>query len=213
MIQNTPYVITISRQIGSGGSYIGQRLASRLGITYVDREIVRQTAERLGTSEANLIAHDERITPFWKALLESSIYSNPEGYTIPPPDRITDKRLYQIESEIILDIAKHSSAVIIGRGGHYLLHKHPRHLSIFLHADITFRQQRIQETYHLSPADALKMIKDIDISRANYLHMITKKHWMDASQYHITLDTGILGLKLAEDIIVSAAQTRFGLQP
>jgi len=210
MGQRAPYVITISRQIGSGGAYIGQRLAARLGISYIDREIVYQAAQRLNISEDNLISREERVTPLWRSLLESSIYSNPQAY-IPPPINIpTDKELYQVESDIILDIAKRTSAVIIGRGGHYVLREHPRYLSILLHADIEFRQKRIQELYHLSSPEALKMIHSRDESRASYLHVLTKGDCTHARQYHISLDTGILGLELVEDIIVAVARARFG---
>jgi cytidylate kinase len=210
MKENTPYVITISRQIGSGGAYIGQRLATKLGISYIDREIVHQTAQRLNISEKNIISRDERVTPLWRSMLESSIYSDPYGYAPPSINITTDKELYQAESDIILDISKRTSAVIIGRGGHYVLRNHSRHLSIFLHADIAFRQQRIQELYHLSSSEAWKMVHSTDESRASYLRALTRGDWADARQYHISLDTGILGLELVEDIIIAAVRARFG---
>ncbi|MGD0855416.1 MAG: cytidylate kinase-like family protein [Dehalococcoidia bacterium] len=210
MIENAPYVITISRQIGSGGAYIGQRLATKLGISYIDREIVHQTAQRLNISEKNIISRDERVTPLWRSMLESSIYSDPYGYAPPSINITTDKELYQAESDIILDISKRTSAVIIGRGGHYVLRNHSRHLSIFLHADIAFRQQRIQELYHLSSSEAWKMVHSTDESRASYLRALTRGDWADARQYHISLDTGILGLELVEDIIIAAVRARFG---
>lgn len=209
MKQNAPYVITLSRQIGSGGAHIGQRLANRLGISYIDREIVHQAAQRLKISENELIPRDERVTPLWRSLLQSSVYIG-EGYIPPLPDPITDEKLYQAESDVILDIAEHTSAVIVGRGGHYVLRNHPRLLSIFLHADIPFRQQRIQQLYHLSPPEALKMVHSIDKSRASYLRVLTRQDWIDARQYHISLDTGVLGLEVAEDIIAAAVRARFG---
>jgi len=209
MSQNTPYVITISRQIGSGGAYIGQRLASRLGILYIDREIVNRAAQQLNISENNLISRDERVTPLWRSMLASTIYGNPYGYVPPPLNIPTDKVLYQAESDIILDIAKQASAVIIGRGGYYILRSHPRHLSIFLHAAVAYRQQRIQEQYHLSLLEARKMIQSTDESRASYLRVITGADWINAGQYHISLDTGALGLEPVEDIIVAATQARF----
>ena len=208
MRQDVPYVITISRQIGSGGAYIGQRLATRLGISYIDREIVQQAAQRLNISKNTLLSRDERATTSWRSLLKPSVYSTPQAYV--PHPLPTDEEIYQAESDIILDIAKQTSAVIIGRGGHHVLRTHPRHLSIFLHADIAFRQQRIQELYHISPARALEIVRSSDESRASYLRMLTGGDWTDATKYHICLDTGILRLELVEEIIVTAARARFG---
>jgi CMP/dCMP kinase len=208
MRHDAPYVITVSRQIGSGGAYIGQRLATRLGISYIDREIVQQTAQRLNISKNTLLSRDERVTTLWRSLLKPSVYSTPQAYV--PHSLPTDEEIYQAESDIILDIAKQTSAVIIGRGGHHVLRTHHRHLSIFLHADIAFRQQRIQELYQISSVRALEIIHSSDESRASYLRALTGGDWADASKYHICLDTSILGHALVEDIIVTAAHARFG---
>lgn len=207
--QNAPYIITISRQVGTGGAYIGQRLAARLGISYVDRDIVQQAAQRLKIPEDVVASRDEKVTPVWRALLQSPVYMGPDGYIPPRPATISDEELYQTESEVIMDVAEQTSAVIVGRGGHYVLRNHPRHLSVFLHADIASRQERLQGVYHLSPPEALKMVQSMDKSRASYLRALTKRDWLDATQYHISLDTGALGLGLVEDIIVTAVKARF----
>jgi CMP/dCMP kinase len=206
--QDAPYVVTISRQIGSGGAYIGQRLANKLGISYIDREILSQAANRLNIPEKNVISRDEKVTPIWRSLLQPSIYGNPYVYA-PPPLRIpTDEELYQTETSVILDIASKESAVIIGRGGYYILRSHPRHLSIFLHAAISFRQQRIQELYHISSSEASRIIRSSDESRAGYLRAITGGDWENAKQCCISLDTGLLGLELSENIILLAVRKR-----
>lgn len=209
MKQDAPYIITISRQTGSGGAYIGRRLASRLGISYVDREIVNRAAQQLNVSEKVVVSRDEKVTPLWRSLLESTAFANPYTYVPPPLNLPGDKELYRAESNIISDIAKQASAVIIGRGGYHVLRSHPRLLSIFLHAAVEFRQQRIHELYHMSLPEAGKMIQSKDNSRADYLRVITGEDCTDARQYNISLDTGILGFELVEDIIVAAAKARF----
>ncbi len=209
MKQKAPYVLTISRQIGSGGSYIGKQLADRLVISYIDREIVNGAARKLNVSENNLISRDEKVTPLWRSMLEATICGNPYGYVPPPLNIPADKDLYQAESDVIMDIAKQTSAVIVGRGGYYILRNHPRHLSIFLHAAVDFRQQRIQELYNLSLPEARRLIQSTDDSRADYLRVITGDDWTDARQYNISLDTSILGLEPAADIIVAVAHARF----
>lgn len=210
MQENEPYVITISRQLGSGGAYIGQRLSSRFGISYFDREIITRAAQKLNVPEDNLTHRDEKVTPAWRSMAAATVFGNPYIYTPPPKNMPTDKELFQAENDIIMDIARQVSAVIIGRGGYCILRSHSRHLSIFLHADMAFREQRVQEVYHVSLQEARKMIQSTDSSRASYLHAKTGCDWMDVRQYHICLDTSVLGLELAEEIIANAVKARFG---
>ena len=209
MTEVLPYVITISRQLGSGGAYLGQRLAFRLNALYLDHEIVRQAAQELKIPEENLAVRDEKVTSRWQAILQSFVDTNSWAYDPPPLDTLNDKNLYKVESDIITRIANQRNAVIVGRGGHYVLHTHPRCLSVFLHAHIHFRQQRVQELYKVSAAEALKLINSIDQDRGYYLKALTGQDWLDARQYHLSLDTGVLGLDKAEDIIIKTLQARF----
>ena len=206
-----PFVITISRQRGSGGAYIGVRLATRLDISCFDREIIQEAAQRLDMSESTIVSRDEIVTTLWRSLLTASANKSGQPYVPPPLNMPTDNVLYQTEADIMLEIAKQTSAVIVGRGGSHVLRGHPRHMSVFLHADIAFRKQRIRQMYNLSEERALGIIHSSDESRASYLHMITGKDWENARQYHICLDTGVLGLGRVEDIIVAAAHERFGV--
>jgi len=210
MKEPLPFVITISRQMGSGGAYLGKRLASRLNVLYLDREIVSQAAKELKTPVESLEARDEKLTPFWRSLLESYAYITPTTYVPPPLHMPTDQELYRTESNIITRIAQQHSAVIVGRGGYYVLRQHPRHLSILLHADITFRQRRVQELYHVSTEEALKLIASIDKERDHYLRALTGQNCMDARHYHLSLDTSVVGLEAAEEIILATLRTRFG---
>jgi CMP/dCMP kinase len=210
MKEASPFVITISRQKGSGGAYLGKRLASRLNVLYLDREIVSQAAKELKMPIESLEARDEKLTPFWRSLLQSYAYITPTSYVPPPLHMPTDRELYSTESNIITRIAQQRSAVIVGRGGYYVLRQHPRCLSILLHADITFRQKRVQELYQLSAEEALKLIESIDKEREHYLRALTGQNCMDALHYHLSLNTGLVGLEAAEEITLAAFRARFG---
>ena len=209
MTEAVPYVITISRQLGSGGAFLGQRLAFRLNALYLDHEIVRQAAQELKIPEENLVVRDEKVTSRWQSVLQSFVDSTSWAYDPPPLDTLNDKNLYKVESDIITRIANQRNAIIVGRGGYYVLRQHPRCLSIFLHADIDFRQRRVQELYHVSAQEALKLISSIDRDRGSYLRALTGQDWLDARQYHLSLDTGVLGLDKAEDIILDTFRARF----
>jgi cytidylate kinase len=204
-----PYVITISRQLGSGGAYLGQRLAARLNMLYVDHQIVCQAAQEMKVPEQDMVFRHEKVTSRWQLLLQTMGHTSDAVYAPPPIDTFTDKALYSTESEIITRIAGERSAVIVGRGGYYVLRNHPGCLHVFLHANMGFRQQRVQELYHVPPGEALKLINSIDRERAGYLRTLTGHDWLDARQYHLCLDTGAVGLEKTEELIITAFQARF----
>ena len=209
MKQDWPYVITISRQLGSGGAYLGQRLAFRLNALYLDHEIVCQAAQELKMPEEHMVFRDEKVTSRWQTILNSIAGSSSWLYSPPPLDTLDDKEFYNAESEIISRMAGQRTSVVVGRGGYYVLRQHPRCLHVFLHADTDFRQRRVQELYHVSAQQALKLIDSIDHQRTDYLHRLTGKNWLDARQYHLCLDTSAVGLEKAEAIILETFQARF----
>jgi len=199
---NSPFVITISRQLGSGGAYIGKKLAENLNIFYADREIINMAAKQLSVFEEDLQSRDEKVSSFWQSFLQSYAFVNPYSYNTNPQINPTDKELFNAEKEVIEHIAKERSAIIIGRCGSHILREHPNHLSIFLHADLTFRKDRVQKLYNISKAAAREMITQKDKERTFYHNTFTSMEWSDARQYHISLDTGKLGLYKSMEVIM-----------
>jgi cytidylate kinase len=211
MGKDLPFVITISRQLGSGGAYLGQQLATHLNIMYLDREILFHAAQELNISEADLRSRDEMVTPRWQAWIEAISHGYTQAYVPPMTDFLpTDQALFDAESKVIKRMSQQHSAVVVGRSGFYVLREHPRILSVFLYADLAFRQERVQELYHISGPEALKLINSIDRARTRYLQTFTGQELLNACNYHICLDTSAIGLDRAEDIIITAAQARLG---
>ena len=193
---------------------MGQRIASRLNILYLDREIVNRAAKKLQIPENTVALSDEKLSSFGRTLTKSfSAYSTSYSYgsyVSPELNMITDDTIHSAESEVILKAAQEQSVVIIGRGGFHILQQHPRHLSVFLHGDITFRQRRIEKLYNVSLQQATKLIDSVDKERARYFRTITGLDWTDARQYHLCLDTSILGLEKTEEIIIDTLKAMFG---
>ncbi len=210
MTKTSPCVITISRQLGSGGAYLGQRLAQSLKFLYLDHEIVHQAAEQLKIPVEHLAARDEKVTSNWQSILQSFAYSSSWSYAPPALDTLNDADFYYVESDVIKKVANQCSVIIVGRGGHYVLREHPRCLNIFLHADIKFRRQRVEDIYHVSAEQALKLMNSVDRERTRYLKALTGQDWLDARQYHLSLDTGVLGMEKAEAVILEVFRARFG---
>lgn len=193
MENTSPLVITISRQLGSGGAYIGQQLAKNLDIFYADREIIDQAAKRFSVLEKDLECREEKKLSFWQSFIRAHAVA-PDAYVKPQILPPTDQELFKTESEIILRIAKERSAVIIGRCSSYVLRNHPNHVSLFLHADPAFRKGRVQSLYGVAEDVAAKMIARSDKERALYHRDVIGQEWGDARRYNLSIATDKIGV-------------------
>jgi CMP/dCMP kinase len=201
MRDTSPLVITISRQLGSGGAYIGQQLAKNLNILYADREIISQVAQQLSILEEDLESIDEKVISLWQTFLQFNKFA-PDAYIAPQFVVPTNRELFKAEAEVIKRISKEHSAVIIGRCGSYILRKHPNHVSVFLYGDVSYRRARIQRLYSISEETAGKMIARNDQERAQYNRVVTGKEWADTSQYDITINTSKIGIDKSVEVIM-----------
>lgn len=207
----SPYVITISRQLGSGGSYIGQNIAKRMGIYYMDREILSEVAQRLQVSEYDLDKYDEKAASFWQMIF-STEFIDTVSYVPPKLFIPSASNVFETQADIINKVADERSAVIIGRGGNYILRNRPRHISVFIHAGIPFRQKRIADLYDVSEKQALKMIEQYDNERAKYIRQVSGFDWVNACNYQLCIDTGMIGLDNAVNMIVNYIKDQFGVR-
>jgi cytidylate kinase len=203
MNKDLPLTITISRQLGSGGAYVGQQLAKKLGIFYADREIISQAAKKLSMLENDVEVREEKIDSFWKTIFKSYSFNDPATYTPPKIADTTDDEIYKVEREIILHIAEKRSAVIIGRCSSYILKDLPNSVSIFLHANKKFRQERLKQLYNLTDEAARKKISRSDKERSIYYRNFTGEEWIDVKQYDLTLNTSKIGLDNCVEMILS----------
>lgn len=210
MEEKLPLVVTIDRQLGSGGAYLGRRIAKELNLSYLDREIMSKAAEKLKVLEEDLECYDEKVMPVWQSIIQSFAYCNVDAYNPPTINAYNIREIYEAEETIILAVAHKKPCIIIGRGASYILKDRPKHISIFLHADLKFRNKRVRELYNLSEKEATKLIEDNDKDRARYFNSISGKNITDACQYHLCIDTSEVGLKEAEAIILSYINLKYG---
>ncbi len=201
MDRSKPYVITISRQIGSGGAYIGQQLAKKLNIYYADREILKKAAQKLAVLDKDLEERDEKLQTFWESFFQFNTYAT-DTYLNPILIKPSSYELFHTESDIIKHIASEQSAVIIGRAGFHILRDHTNRVSVFLLADTAFRSKRIQELHQVSEKVAIEMIARIDKERSQFIEEYTGKKWADARQYDLCINTGKIGLDRSVDLII-----------
>ena len=136
-------VLTISRQLGSGGSFIGQTVAKRLGFHYVDRDILHEAAKMLDVDDADLEPLEERVESFWERLAPLFLLGVTGGPIMPPiPPQASASTVFAAESGIIQAVASRENVVIVGRGGAHVLSGHPGVVSVFVHASEPLRVRR-----------------------------------------------------------------------
>ena len=201
-------VITISRQLGSGGSYIGQQVARRLGYDFIDRQILQRAAKELGVDEAEIEGLEGCPQSFGKKLVSVFKVGDPGYiYTPPPPNWASYEQLAEIERRLITELTVKGSCVVLGRGAFHLLRGRARLLNIMVHAPQGFRVERVMSVYHAqSKAEAIQMVERSDQYRSRYIRALTGLDWFDTRNYHLTIDTAKLDFATAVEMIVSVAR-------
>lgn len=197
-------VITISREYGSGGHEIGQRIARELGIAFYDRELIDLTAEQSGFSQEEIRDKEQKIG---NALLHE-LYAQNYAYVqdrLPPTDL-----LFLIQSKIIRDICSREACVIVGRCANFILKDNPNCFNVFIHADNEFRKAKIVHEYKAAPTFSDRELELADQERGNYSLTYTGRDWRDATGYHVTLDSALFSTDEAARRLIDLFQ---GVRP
>ena len=206
MNKEDKFVITISRQFGTGGHEIGVELARRLGVKLLDKQILNEVAKRISAVEdavekieaRNPLWRDD-FTNFYRTYMASTQYNGAEQSQ-------TSHELFKAQAEAIRKIADEESCVIIGRCGFDIFRDHPNALKIFVHSPLDCRKRRIAVKYDLNEQDAAAMIVDNDYSRELYTTTFTGSEWQDARNYDICLDVRKFGVNGAVDFLMKAIE-------
>jgi cytidylate kinase len=197
MNTNEKFVITIAREIGSGGRTIGRKLAAKLGVRYSDKELIRNLREKfnLTTYSIEKLKGEKKS---WFAEFIQMVAPMPKVGMLLDADSkflqelrsdVTTNDIYKAESEILNAIAEESSCVIAGRSGFFVLKDHPNKLDVFITASRENRIKRIVRKQHLTETEAETIMDSIDEARDNYVKRYTGKSRYDARNYDIVLNT------------------------
>jgi len=204
----TRTTITISRQMGTGGSYIGQLIATRLGLKYVDREVLHLAAKEFGCDEETVAAHSERVTSFWETILGGLSFGAPDSRYNPPPLRtFSDRQLFEKQKEILKRIAGQNDCVVVGWAGVFLLPRHRGMFTAFCHAPKSFRVKRMMSLYdRLTDEKARTLITESDRTRELYFNEMTDHDWTCARNYNLSIDTSMMPMEEIADLIIRLSE-------
>ena len=190
-------IITISREFGSGGRFIGEEAAKKLGIAYYDKNIINEIAEKSGLSP-EYVQESAELSPK-KGLFAYAL----AGRDI--TGKSVEDMVYEAQRKVILDLAEKEPCVIIGRNADYILKDRDDVLNVYIHGDMPEKIQRICKLHNTSEADAVKMINDIDKRRMTNYNFYTEQKWGKASNYTLSLNSSQLGYDRCEKIIVECS--------
>ena len=220
-------IITIGRQLGSGGRHIGKQLAEQLNLSFYDKELINIASQESGLSKELFEQADEKkqnnLFGTWFGLRSSLMVGD---YQI--NSSLCNESLFQIQSDVIRRLAEQQSCVFVGRCADYILRDNPRCINIFISADLDDRIRRVsemirisqeranessekQQTYqgeqHVYSEKAKELIRQTDKKRAEYYNYYTNKEWGAAKSYHLCINSSLLGEAETVVYIIKYIQT------
>lgn len=208
MNTNDRFVITISREVGSGGRTVGRKLAKKLGVRFCDKQLIRELVNMFGLNEGEI----ERIKGKKQNWLEDlfarispefgSEMFIPRGVEEPPV--VTSNEIFENEKQIIRSIAEESSCVIAGRSGFFILKDHPNKLDVFIHASRQKRIQRVMRRQELTEKKAEEVIDYVDKARDNYIQKFAGTSRYDLRNYDLVLNMDYMTEDEAVECILKA---------
>ena len=187
-------IITISREFGSGGRFIGEEVAKKLGIAYYDKNIINEIAEKSGLSP-EYIQEKAELSP------KKGLF----GYAFAGRDitgKSVEDMVYEAQRKVILDLVEKEPCVIIGRNADYILKDRDDVLNVFIHGNMLKKIQRITRLYNVEEKVAVKMMEDTDKRRITNHNFYTDQKWGKASNYTLCLNSSQLGYDRCGKIIV-----------
>jgi len=202
-------VVSISRQFGSGGREIGQKLAARLGIAYYDKELIRIASQQSGVKEEFFERVDEQkhfsLFPGLLGIRNSMTDDFFSNYYL------SNESLFKIQGDVMRKLAEEGSCIIVGRCADYVMKEERNCLNIFISADTEDRIRRIMESHKISEGKAEDMIEKTDKGRSGYYKYFSGKDWGTAESYHLCINSSLLGINETVNFLFEVAVKRFDL--
>ncbi len=193
MNRNEQFVITINRELGSGGRTVGRLLAEKLGVPFYDKAVIKALQERYNLTVEEVEKLKGRKHSWWadvERILKIDSGMNMESYMpnrTDAPDLLTTDEMFKTETMILQDLAVERSCVVAGRSGFHVFRMHPNHLSVLIQASTDYRVERVARKQNMTPEEALKTIEQVDKMRENYVKKYTGTSRYDTRNYQLVI--------------------------
>ncbi len=206
-------IITVSRLYGSGGSEVAARVARDLGWSLLDNAVVDQVAARLGITPAQVAAREERVPSLVERITDALALGSQEWITPMTAARRapTDEQLIDVTRHVVEEAVASGPLVIVGRGAQAILAERADALHVFCHAPRAALISRVMERERVGSDEAARLADQTNAHREMWVRRHWDRDWKQPENYHLSLNTGWLGIGGASEIIVFTARSRFGL--
>jgi CMP/dCMP kinase len=204
-------IITIARQYGSGGRYIGRLLAEKLNCPFYDKDLLTLAAEESGIDKDLFESADEKPSNrFWSsfAINAGSLANRPT----PLGDIPINDKLFLIQSDIIKKVAAQGSCVIVGRCADHILKDDPDAVHVFIHSTVQEKLKRIVAFYNIPMEKAKESMLRTDKARASYYNYYVDSKWGQADNYHLSIDSSVLDIEGTAEMILTFALMKAGVR-
>jgi cytidylate kinase len=200
-------VITVSRLTGSGGATIGQRLAEQLGASYLNTQIIREVAHRLGISEAIAAQYNERAEAFIERLTRVLWLSDLSGApVVPEPFTSTTQSFVEITRQMVREAAQTGNAVIFGHGAQFILAGQPGVLHVRFVAPFPNRVARVMKREAINHSEAERRVREEDQRRANHIRQFYNADWNAPDPFHLILNTALWDEEQCIRLVLAAVE-------
>jgi cytidylate kinase len=200
------YIITIGRQLGSGGKIIGERIATRFGISCYDKELINMASQHSGLDAGIFEKADEKSN---FSILGSYFGFRSDFMTGGSANYLCNETLFKIQSDVIRSLAEKESCIFVGRCADYILRDHKKCIKIFITANLKDRIKRLCESNAVSEKEAKTMIEQTDKKRAAYYSYYSNKVWGAAASYDICINSSIMGIENTVELIEKVVKEKF----
>ena len=192
MNKNERFVITINREVGSGGRTVGRILAEKLGVPYYDKALTKPLEEKFNLSKDQIEQLKGNNRSWWeeikRVLILGEVAANSSEYYDEKNKRlVTSEAVLQAEKEILQSIADEESCVIAGRSAFFVMNSHQNRLNIFIQASMEYRLKRIMEKQNLTEKEAKRVIEELDETREEYLKNNAHTSRYDTRNYDLVI--------------------------
>ena len=184
MNKNSKFVITINRELGSGGRTVGRKLAELLGVKYYDKAVVQGLTEKYGLTAEEIERLKAQEKPSWWSELQDRCKSLLSANPQPKP---STSAMFETERRILEQLASQESCVVAGRSGFLIFREHPNHLNVFIQASTEHRIERLMKKQGLTYAAALDVLDEVDEGREAYLKKYSDRSRYDTRNYDVVL--------------------------
>ena len=191
-MKNENFVITINRELGSGGRTVGRKLAEKLGVPYYDKALIETLQKEYDLSVEKIEKLKGAKHSWWDDVVRIlDVGSGGSNYYLPQKaekaDTLTTDEVFKTETLILQNLVAEKSCVVAGRSGFFIFRDHPNHLSIFIQASMPHRIQRLLRKQNMKEEEARKTIEKVDKMRENYVKKCTGTSRYDTRNYDLVI--------------------------